>query len=284
MPLRHIMYAYFEYGPNSRYICVKRVPGGFEVLGRTFPKGEAASGALALRLAKFLGAVPKDSGAVPKFAFAMAGTVPRYIIDKFVEVFGIGAIFVGELAEPRSLMENYCRVNPAPHWWPRVGTAPENPEVDGHILETGQLGTAPCEEGQDGEPSNIEDRGGLRPITARLGAGRFAVAVHCDGKGGYVAECGMWSPAKRRVLNADEELSVMKCRFSEANPGATVMQKRIFADVAARHVVYRVCDFKSVGGIMAGSDWIMVFPPDLAASSAARDALSLYGPTRVFLW
>ena len=318
MPPNHIMYPYFEYGEAPGYVRVKRVPGGLEVLGRIFPKEEAASGALPLRLAKILGAVPNSSptfseavpnstGAVPKFdpihlatsaprrlcaskyvpaasttefsepvpkfVFAMAGTVPRCIIDKFIEVFGFGAVFVGELAEPRALMENYVRLNPPPHWWPKSGTSPGKLGTASGEMASERLGTA---YGKSGSAT-------LRTITARQGAGRFAVAVRSDGKGGFFAECGMWSPAKRRVLNADEELSAMKCRFSEANPGATVMQKRIFADVAARHVVYRVCDFKSIGGFMSGNEGIMVFAPDLAASSVARDALSFYGPTRVFM-
>ncbi len=266
MPLRHVMYAYFEYGETARYVVVRRIPGGYEAYGRRFPKESAASGEMALRLkSALMGTVSrpleKESGTVsslykkesgteksetvpnprPPSAVILAPGVPRYVADTFVSIFGPSNVFTGELEEPRVLIARYSALEGPPYWWSppdsanwEVGTG-KGGNVDNWELETGIGNT-----GNIGNNNPVPgDSLPLRHITARIGKGRYGVSVMAEDAGGIAVECGVWSPVKRRILKAEEELSRLKCRFSEANPGATVMQKRIFAEVAARHLTFR---------------------------------------------
>ena len=343
MPPNHIMYPYFEYGEMPGYVRVKRVPGGYEVLGHLFPKEDAASGALAQRLAKTLEVSAGNAAerAVPKFLFVLSGPVPRYVVDAFASVFGPERVFVGVLDEPRALMSRYCALAGAPHWWqtakgsapaedpPENGDSPceianrqhnvgiicrnENPQIGESLCGNGdspcgnaktsaslgsssasgnalEIGDSLCEIGHDagrggGEPST------LRNITAKIGKGRNAVAISPVGEGKLFVECGVWSHVKRRVLKAEEELSRYKCRFTEANPGASVMQKRIFADVAARHVAYRCSEvnFADAGGLeailqfMREYDALSVVDAQAVGSPLVKCLVRQFGENRVFL-
>lgn len=329
MPPNHVMYPYFEYGEMPGYVRVKRVPAGYEVLGRTFPKEDAASGALAMRLAKIL-EVPKEKGPVPKLLMVLSGPVPRYVVEAFAAVFGHERVFVGDLDEPRALMSRYCALDGEPHWWRRVkkgstvvenGDSPcgtggkDEREIGDSPLKTANnlhdsdticrnggryngnstcgIGDSLCGNGR--EMLDVGRGGGdpltLRNITAKIGKGRNAVAISCIGDGKGIVECGLWSYAKRRVLKAEEELSRYKCRFTEANPDASLMQKRIFADVAASHVAYSCNDVNlaDVSGLEVILPFIREYDAlavvdDLAAESPLVQCLVRHiGENRVFL-
>ena len=183
------------------------------------------------KMASFLAGVVKESGTY----VILLSAVPKHILKTFTRPFADIAgsdspplwdhVLTGNIEEPRSLMRNFIAQNGLPHWWPSAKSAePPQPASDVSSLSQSSGGsTAP----------------NLPMLTKKVGTGRMAVAVFWSEERGFDVDMGLWSPAQGRVLNSEEEVSAWKCRFSTANPSATVFQKRIFAEVAQDNAVFR---------------------------------------------
>ncbi len=245
-PGSNVMYAYFALG-EVPYLRVLRQSGAYCIVPISrldwgqpteTPSPECPShiqftddDALSGQMARILANLVKESGAY----IILPAAVPKLILRTFTKPFADIAdegglplwnhVLTGNIEEPRALMCNFIAQNGLPHWWPSAKSA-ESPQPASDV------------------PSLSQSSGGstapnLPMLTKKVGTGRMAVAVFWSEDRGFDVDMGLWSPAQGRVLNSEEEVSAWKCRFTTANPSATVFQKRIFAEVAQNNAVFR---------------------------------------------
>ena len=249
---RDVMYTYFRYGEDARYETAQflDVPGGEGLVD----------------WARSLAGRAKLHG----LYFVFPGGIPQSVRPALLEAFDRAAgpdspplwdhVLTGDIEEARGLWRRYEELSrPSPE-----------PAADGPALPGGNP-----------EPP---------VLTKRLGQGRNVVVVSGLEGGGFSVSYGLWSAAKKRVLAADEEVAARKCRFREANPGATHMQKSVFAEA-----VRPICGSLSVPGGEGALDALCAVAARLAGKhdalvlaepSAGPDAVSALsaalGPGRVF--